>query len=478
MSKELEKKWGLPTALAMVIGIVIGSGIFFKAVKVLSLTNGNMRNALLVIGIVGLICIICSSVFAILGKKYYKCNGLIDYAEATCGKKYAYFIGWFSSTVYNPVIAATLSYIAAAYFCMMIGLDMYGQANTGFSILFVFIIIVINMLSPKLAGKIQVSTTVIKLTPIVLMGVIGSIIGIINGNGIEVFQIAQTTNASSSFDGVFAGVCAFAFAYEGWISATTINSELKNPQRDLPLALIIGGIFCTLIYMLYVYSMSATLTPTEIIACGDNLPKITFSNVFGNVAGNVILAFIVISCLGTANGMTMCTLRGFYSLAIRDKGPKPQALSTVDETTGMPLVSSIVGIGLIGFWLFQFSTLCMQGPLVYNGTHNPEWLLAWEADEIIIVTMYILYVPIFLSMIIKEKELNVFKRFVLPILAIICSIFMSYCAYVAYGIQTVYYLVTFVIIQGIGMYFYRDKHFYDYFREVRNRRRKRKSINQ
>ena len=479
MNNELEKKWGLPTALAMVIGIVIGSGIFFKAVKVLSLTNGNMGQALLVIGIVGLICIICSSVFAILGRKYYKCNGLIDYAEAICGKRYAYFIGWFTSTVYNPVIAATLAYIAATYFCMMLGLEMYGQANTGFSILFVFIIIVVNMLAPKLAGKIQVSTTVIKLTPIVAMGLIGSIIGIVNGNGITVFEAANATGVDRGFEGVFAGVCAFAFAYEGWIAATTINSELKNPQRDLPLALIIGGIFCTLIYMIYVYSMSATLSPSEIIACGDNLPKIAFSNVFGNIAGNIILAFVVISCLGTANGMTMCTLRGFYSLAIRDKGPKPKALSSVDETTGMPLVSSVVGIGLIGFWLFQFSTLCMQGPLVFNGTHNPEWLLAWEADEIIIVTMYILYIPIFLNMMIKEKELNSFKRYLLPSLAIICSVFMSYCAYVAYGVQTFYYLITFGIIQGIGMYFYNDKHFYNYFREYRTRRKaKRKQAKQ
>ena len=475
MDNGLEKKWGLPTALSMVIGIVIGSGIFFKAVKVLSLTNGNMFQALLVIGIVGLICIICSSVFAILGKKYYKCNGLVDYAEAICGKRYAYFIGWFSSCVYNPVIAATLSYIAATYFCMMLGLEMHTQANSGFAILFVFIIIVINMLAPKLAGKIQVSTTVIKLTPIILMGIIGSVIGIVNGNGIAVFQTSTAASSTNGFEGVFAGVCAFAFAYEGWISATTINAELKNPQRDLPLALIIGGISCTLFYMLYVYSMSATLTPVEIIACGDNLPKVAFSNVFGNIAGNIILVFIVISCLGTANGMTMCTLRGFYSLAIRDKGPNPKALASVDDATGMPLVSSVVGIGLIGFWLFQFSTLCMQGPLVFNGTHNPDWLLAWEADEIIIVTMYILYIPIFINMMIKEKQLNVVKRYILPMLAIVCSIFMSYCAYVAYGIQTVYYLVVFIIIQSIGMYFYGDKRFNNYFRELRTRRVNRRS---
>ena len=60
----MEKRYGLPTALAMVIGIVIGSGIFFKAVKLLNLTGGSMKDALLVIGIVGLICIICSLFFA------------------------------------------------------------------------------------------------------------------------------------------------------------------------------------------------------------------------------------------------------------------------------------------------------------------------------------------------------------------------------------------------------------------------------
>ena len=100
MKKELEKKWGLPTALSMVMGIVIGSGIFFKAVKVLSLTKGNMAQALLVIGVVGMICIVCSNVFAQMGRHYSSCNGLVDYAEVACGKKYAYFIGFFTSTIY------------------------------------------------------------------------------------------------------------------------------------------------------------------------------------------------------------------------------------------------------------------------------------------------------------------------------------------------------------------------------------------
>lgn len=455
MKKELEKKWGLTTALSMVMGIVIGSGIFFKAVKVLSLTGGNMAESLLVIGIVGMICVICSNVFAQMGKRYSTCNGLVDYAEVACGEKYAYFIGFFTSTIYNPVIASTLSYIAASYFCMMCGLEMYGQANTGFAILFMFILIVMNMVTPKLAGKFQVATTVIKLTPILIMGIIGSIVGIINGNGIAIFQ---ATNEAAPFgSNIFAGVCAFAFAYEGWIAVSTINSELKNPKRDLPLALIIGGIGCTVIYMLYVYSMSATMSASEIIAAGDNLPKIAFTNLFGNVAGNLILAIIVISCLGTANGMTMSTMRGFYSLAIRGLGAKADAVSEIDETTGMPLKSCIIGIGLMGFWLFQISTLFFQGPLAFNGTHNPEWLLAWEADEICIITLYALYIPIFYHIIKSEKTFSFMNRFVLPTLAIIASLFMCYCAYSSYGIQTLYYLVFFIVVQGVGMYLYKPR---------------------
>ena len=454
MSKELEKKWGLPTALSMVMGIVIGSGIFFKAVKVLSITQGNMSQALLIVGSVGLICIICSNVFAQMGRRYSSCNGLVDYAEKACGKKYAYFVGFFTSTIYNPVIAATLSYIGAAYFCMMCGIEMYGQANTGFAILFMFIIIVMNMLAPKLAGKFQVGTTVIKLTPIILMAFIGVIVGLINGNGIKIFTDAQT---SASGKDLFAGICAFAFAYEGWISATTINTELKNPKRDLPLALTIGCIGCTLLYMLYIYSMSATLSAAEIIAAGDNLPKIAFTNMFGNIAGSLILGIIVISCLGTANGMTMSTMRGFYSLAIRGSGPKPDAIADVDDITGMPLKSCIIGIGLMGFWLFQISTLCFQGPLVFNGTHNPEWLLAWEADEICIITLYALYIPIFVNVIRKEKTFNIFNRYILPSLAIIASLFMCYCAYFAYGKQIIYYLIFFIILEGIGMYYYKER---------------------
>ena len=445
---QLEKRYGFPTALSMVIGIVIGSGIFFKAAKVLRLTGGDMKKSLLVVGMVGAICIICSLFFAKLGKDYSHCNGLMDYAEATIGPKYAYMMGWFLACFYNPIIAATLSYIAASYVSMLCGLEMYGQTTTGISVFFLITLIVINMLAPKLAGKLQVSTTIIKLIPLVAMAIIGLIMGLINGNTLEL--INHTTNESNS-GGILAGIVAFAFSYEGWIACTSINAELKNPKRDLPLALIIGCIFCTLLYMAYVLSMSATLKPEQIIEAGDYLPIIAFSNVFGNFIGSIILVFIIISCLGTANGMVMATMRSFYSIAIRGYGPKPEILSEVDKTTGMPLKSCIIGTLFAGFWLFQLSTLFFQGPLAFNGTGNPEWLLAWEADEICIITLYAMYIPIYLFVMIKHKEYNILHRYIIPMLALIVSLFMCYSCIISYGIQILYYLIFFGIIMLIGL---------------------------
>jgi amino acid transporter len=97
MENELQKKYGLITAIAMVIGIVIGSGVFFKAEKVLVATGGDLPQGILAWGIGGVIMIVCAYVFAIMATRYEKVNGVVDYAEAALGVKYGYFVGWFHS---------------------------------------------------------------------------------------------------------------------------------------------------------------------------------------------------------------------------------------------------------------------------------------------------------------------------------------------------------------------------------------------
>ena len=92
--EQLKKKYGLFTAICMVVGIVIGSGIFFKAQDVLNETNGDAGEGVLAWIIGGIIMVVMSTTFAVMATKYEKVNGIVDYAEAACGSKYAFLIRW------------------------------------------------------------------------------------------------------------------------------------------------------------------------------------------------------------------------------------------------------------------------------------------------------------------------------------------------------------------------------------------------
>ncbi len=239
--EKLTKKYGLLTAICMVVGIVIGSGVFFKAGKVLSFTNGNIGKTLAVVAIVGGIMIICSLVFATLAQKHEKVNGIVDYAEATLGKRYAYYVGWFMSTIYYPTLTSVLGWISASYTCSLFNIPSSTGAQLALAGAFLVAGFAVNSLSPKLAGRFQVSATFIKLIPLVLMGVVGLIVGLVNGKTIDAFKANIVTEGLVNDGGFFAGIAAFAFAYEGWIVATSINGELKILGRVKDTIVLSGG---------------------------------------------------------------------------------------------------------------------------------------------------------------------------------------------------------------------------------------------
>ncbi len=211
----------------------------------------------------------------------------------------------------------------------------------------------LNALSPKLAGKFQVSTTMIKIIPLVLMALVGTIVGLKNGILISNFTSGPIANATSS-NPLFTAVVATAFAYEGWIIATSINAELKDAKRNLPRALTFGTLFVVLIYILYYTGLAGAVKNSIMMKGGETGAKLAFSTVFSNAGGIVLFVFVVISCLGTLNGLMLGCTRGLYSLAARDMGPKPEVFKSIDKNTNMPTNSSIIGVLLSGVWLLYF----------------------------------------------------------------------------------------------------------------------------
>jgi len=438
----------------MVVGIVIGSGVFFKAQTILVKTGGDMMTGILAWIIGGAIMLACLLTFSAMGQKYERVNGLVDYAEATVGPRYGYYMGWFAATIYFPGMTSALAWLSARYtlefitsanpdFPMTIpasqGGCIIGPECMALSLFFLCAAYTMNALSPKLAGKFQTSTTVIKLIPLSLMAVIGLIYGIYSGTLTNNFAgTAYVTDAVSS-NPLFAGVCATAFAYEGWIIATSINSEIKDSKKNLPKALLIGGCVIIAVYIFYFIGVAGGATTQELIEKG---APVAFTNIFGGVLGNILNLFVAISCMGTTNGLMLGCCRCMYSLAERGRGPKTEMFSQVDRETNMPANSSVFALMITAVWFvyFYFSNLACTwtGPFVFDSTELP------------IITIYLMYLPMFIQWMRKEKDLPALRRFVLPMLAFCGSVFMVLACILSHRWACFWYLIVFAVFMVIG----------------------------
>lgn len=445
----LKKKYGLATATAMVVGIVIGSGVFFKAEKILHATGGNLSIGILAWVIGGIIMIVCAYNFAVMATKYEKVNGIVDYAEATVGTKYGYFIGWFMATTYYPTLTGVLAWVSARYTCVLIGQDwsIVGPECLAITMFYLVSSYTLNSLSPILAGKFQVSTTVIKLIPLFAMGIIGTISGLSNGLVVENFSVIIVE--MDTMTALLTAVCATSFAYEGWIIATSINAELKNAKVNLPKALVGGTFLIMITYILYYMGLSGAVENAVLMESGESGARIAFSNIFSNVMGTGLFVFVVISCLGTLNGLMMGCTRGFYAIAARDMGPSPETFKQVDAKTNMPTNAAVLGLFFAGFWLLYF----------YGANLTAPWfgMFAFDSSELPIITIYAMYIPIFIMFMKKEKNMSLFKGRIMPVLGLVGSLFMMYAAYVSHGKAIVAYLILFAIIQAVGMFFMKRK---------------------
>ena len=453
MEQKLKEKYGLPVAIAMVVGIVIGSGIFFKAGKILKETGGDQWLGVFAWIIGGAIMIVCAYTFATMATRYSFVNGLVDYAEVTIGSKYAYLLGWFMSTIYYPTLTSVLAWVSAHYACVLFDLPTLGGEEMAIAAFFLCASYAVNALSPILAGKFQVTTTVIKVIPLILMGIVGLIVGLSSGMTVENFTNVVTP-ATSTGKALLAAVVATAFAYEGWIIATSINAELKNAKKNLPIALVIGTIAVVIIYILYYVGLAGGVASADMIADKQAGAKLAFETVFSKVGGTLLFVFVVISCLGTLNGLMLGCTRGMYSLAVRGEGPKPELFKQVDTVTNMPTNSSMLGLFFCGFWLLYW-----YGADVLMMAELPTWFgnFSFDTSELPIVTIYASYIPIFIAMMVKEKDLGAFKRIIMPILAICGCIFMVYAAIYSHKMAVVFYLIIFAVIMIIGTLFMKKK---------------------
>lgn len=442
---KLKEKYGLSVAIAMVVGVVIGSGVFYKADDVLSYTNGNLLLALLAWAGGAFAMIFGALTFAEFAMRYQTANGIVDYFEVAYGKKVGYLVGWFKGFLYFAPLSAILAWLSGNFTMILFGHNDADNASATWilAVLYMTGLYILNYYAPTVSGKMQVTTTIIKLIPLLLVAVVGIIAGLANGVSLQNFgEASKTFTGDKRF--LPMAIVSTAFAYEGWTVSMSINSEIRDSKKNLPRALTIGSLIVFLVYVLYFLGITSVLPTEEIVSQGNASVAVVTTSLFGTVASTLLVVFIVISVLGTLNGLVIACMRSPYSLAIRGQGPWPKKISYVDPKTDMPPYAAI-----FAYLMSVFFTA------LWYGSFNNWYGRFISIDEIPIVMIYGFYILLYIWYMLHFKDLPWRKRYLKPIFAMIGACIILYGGMT--NPQIGIYMVISLLVCGLGLFFYKDE---------------------
>uniref|UniRef100_UPI003DA330A8 APC family permease n=1 Tax=Tetragenococcus halophilus TaxID=51669 RepID=UPI003DA330A8 len=321
------------------MGTVIGAGVFFKAAAVVSHTQ-SAGLTLFAWLFAGFLTICGGLTVAELATAIPKTGGPIRYIEVTYGKMPSFLLGWAQTIIYFPANIAALSIIFATQFIHLF------QLNDHILIPLAMITAVsvtgINLLGTKIAANVQSAALFIKLLPILVI----VIAGIIQPGQVEVGVADLSIGGDNSWaSGFSAALLATLFAYDGWLNVGNIAGEMKQPEKDLPKAIILGLGSVAVVYWIINFVYLKTL-PTEQIAGNLNASSEVANQLFGDMGGKIVTIGILISVYGALNGYTMTGIRVPFALSLNDEFPFSKYLKKVSKKTKVPFVAALVQLAI------------------------------------------------------------------------------------------------------------------------------------
>lgn len=440
MSKQ--KKYGFFTSISMVIGIVIGCGIEFKADDVLVAVNGNVLFGVmgfLIVGIGVLFGALTIAEYALQDEEY---TGVIGYAKKAVGPKFAYIVGWFSMVCYYPACIVVLAMVTGLYLEILLGIDS-AIFLTISTLVFLLATFIINICSPKGGGIVQIMFTIIKLIPLIVIGVIGTLFFTGQSSNIGVYVNNQVNDLSNAGAHPLSALIAIAFAFDGWIVATNIARELKGNKKTLSRALAIGTTIIIILYVLYFFGITQIVNPTDIMQLGDAHTELAAETLLGPIGGKLITAFVVISVYGGLNGMVLGYLRipkNFY-----DSGVVKNTFS--DKKEMMSKKSLITCVTIVGFY-FIFQQL-LDYQIIFANLET-----GFDLSVLPIMINYIFYIILFIMVNKLVKEQTSSKRLYFVFISTIATISGFLVVYGTLGTNGLIYIIFSIIAILIGIPFY------------------------
>lgn len=344
MSTETKLKRGLTLidAISIVIGVIIGTGVFLKTATMSQLV-GSPPYVLLAWVVAGFLSLSGALAYAELGSLMPEAGGEYVYLKEGFGDLWAFLYGWMRFWIGSTGSIAAYAVGAATFMSGMTSLEHLG-GKAWVAVYLIFFFSLLNCLAVSFGGRIQTFMTALKI--IMIMGITLGVCFFSTGADLSHFsQSTQTGFAGWSAFG--AAVLAALWAFDGWNNLTMVAGEIEKPQRNVPLSLVIGIIAILLIYgsvnLAYFYALpfSEVITSNS-SAHPDALPVATKAALtfMGSGAVTILSAAFVFSALGAMNGSILTGARVPYAMA-RD-GLFFRKLADVNESSHVPVYSILV----------------------------------------------------------------------------------------------------------------------------------------
>jgi len=453
---NLQKKYGFIVTTCLIVGAVIGSGIFFINETIFGRVGGDLHNAVIAWLIGGAIMFIMMWVWGKLAVEKDGMGGLMEYTDGLLGKTYSYFLGWFLGTILYPTFVAVLAWVTARFTAQLLGWELAFASGPTWMLAGIYMIgiYLISVLSPKLAGFFQVSTTFIKVVPLILMGVIGIIVGLVNGTTVDNLSYVVSEDSPLFVNNpLFYAITATAFAYAGSEEVLMMSSEIKDRKKNLPKAIIVGSIIIISIYLMYTIGKFGAVDAETLATPGVGV-NTAFQNLFGQQGGNILMVFIIISCLGAMNSAMMAGSRSFYALAIRNRGPVPEYVKQVDKKTNMPPTSAAISLLFCAImFFFIFANVNDMGGYPY--LYHRRWFgdVNFALSSLAPISLMGMYIPVFFAVMLKQTQWNTFNRFIMPGLSLFGALMMIYMVFYTNWVGAWWYMLFFGVIMAIAAIF-------------------------
>jgi len=305
VASDLPRKLGLIDALAIVIGMVIGGGIFL----VPNLVARELKSATAILAVwvfAGVISFFGALACAELGTALPSTGGQYVFLREAYGPLVGFLCGWSMFLVARTAQVAWLAVTMALYISYFFPLSALASKLLGICAIALFT--GINYRGVTAGAIVQKTFTLAKVAG--LLVIIGS-------------ALLWSSKATSTPEGVAGGFSVSSFgvaliasllAYDGWVQLSFVAGEIRNPQRNVFLALTLGSVACVAIYLLANVAYLRVLPIAE-IAASDHVGATVANRVLGSGGGSLVALIILVSIIGTLNGCFLTSPRIYFAQA-------------------------------------------------------------------------------------------------------------------------------------------------------------------